>query len=281
MNPNPFLGMSRTSLQGYLSLAVIVLLQLAAVQLPSTLASPGDAHIWLWVTFGASTLAGILKLIIARGAGDAPANPPAPSSTLAKALIAAILLGCGASVAAQTASTGNGFSAASGPCGLYTKQAWSACSFTATAFDFADLGATKSTHVFILNNDLLAPGVFSVYTGGLGVQPNLSGLLSKTNVTPGSLQLGFDATGGVGIPVGGQSVPTWLAGGVFSWQITPNLQWNTIQAHYGAVGTQQFAVISTQLEYLFNPSAQSVAAAQAKRVAKAQKTLAKQGITAQ
>jgi hypothetical protein len=65
------LGLSKTSVQGVLSLLIVIGLQLSAIQLPSTLATPNLSHALLWTTFIATTVVGILKAVLALSQGDA------------------------------------------------------------------------------------------------------------------------------------------------------------------------------------------------------------------
>ena len=69
-------GISKSSIQGILSLIVVLGLQAGALQLPATLATPQSAHVLVWITFIATTVAGFAKAILAFTQGDAP-NPPA------------------------------------------------------------------------------------------------------------------------------------------------------------------------------------------------------------
>lgn len=71
-NPKLF-GISKTTLQGTLSMVAIILLGVGGLQLPAALTAPQSSHVMLWVTFIASSTAGILKQIIALTQGDATA----------------------------------------------------------------------------------------------------------------------------------------------------------------------------------------------------------------
>lgn len=63
-------GVSKSSIQGYLSAAIVALLILSQMQLPSV-ASTNVTHAWIWITWGAAGAAGMLKAILARTQGDA------------------------------------------------------------------------------------------------------------------------------------------------------------------------------------------------------------------
>lgn len=71
VKPKTLFGVSKSTIQGTLSMLAIILLGVSTLQLPATLADPNSSHIWLWITFGASTAAGILKQIVALTQGDA------------------------------------------------------------------------------------------------------------------------------------------------------------------------------------------------------------------
>lgn len=64
------LGMSKSSVQSDLTVAVVVLLLLSQAQLPS-IASVQAAHVWIWITWGAALVAVMLKAVLARFQGDA------------------------------------------------------------------------------------------------------------------------------------------------------------------------------------------------------------------
>ena len=68
------LGISKTSLQGWLTVLMVVLLQLSVLQLPSTLATPYTSHILTWVTFISTTVVGIVKAILSLTQGDATSS---------------------------------------------------------------------------------------------------------------------------------------------------------------------------------------------------------------
>jgi hypothetical protein len=64
-------GVSKTTINGILALAIVVLTNLTLVQLPS-IATPGASHVWLWVTFVASSVAGILRAVVGYLQNDTP-----------------------------------------------------------------------------------------------------------------------------------------------------------------------------------------------------------------
>jgi hypothetical protein len=64
------LGMSKSSVQSDLTVALVVLLLLSQYQLPA-IATTAETHAWIWVTWAAALLAAVLKAILARYQGDA------------------------------------------------------------------------------------------------------------------------------------------------------------------------------------------------------------------
>ncbi len=145
----------------------------------------------------------------------------------------------------------NGFSSSSDAVALFYQGEWTAGTHITESLDFLDFGATKANHVYLEGHELLAPGPgLSFYLGGIGVQPDLTALLKKTNV-PGAFTVEINAALGDGLPTTGGSHVTFIAGGKVSYQLTSALQWQSLQAHYGRFGTTGFASLSTGLAYYF------------------------------
>jgi hypothetical protein len=65
------MGISKSTLQGTLSMLIPIFISLGALQIPAAIATPQSTHYMMWISFVASTLAGILKQIVATGQGDA------------------------------------------------------------------------------------------------------------------------------------------------------------------------------------------------------------------
>jgi len=63
-------GVSKSTVQGYLSVLVVIFLLLSQMQLPS-IASTQTTHVWIWITWAAAGIAVILKAILAHFQGDA------------------------------------------------------------------------------------------------------------------------------------------------------------------------------------------------------------------
>lgn len=151
-----------------------------------------------------------------------------------------------------TTSTSTGFAAASEAVAVNYGGTWSAGTHVTEDYDFLDFGATKANHLYLEGHELLAPTPgFSIYAGGLKYQPNLAGLLSKTNVPASSFSIFLQAAAGNGVPSSGGSHISFLAGGGVKYQITSSLTWQTLDAQWMRYGSSNGAAISTGLSFLF------------------------------
>lgn len=148
--------------------------------------------------------------------------------------------------------TSNGFSGASEAVAIHYSGDWSAGTIATESYDFFDFGASKTNHVYVEGKELLAPTPgFNAYLGGIRIEPDLSSLFKKTNVSAGAFSLYLSGSAGNGIPSSGGSHITFLLGGGVKYNLTSSLSWQTLHADYGRFGTQQFAVISTGLSFIF------------------------------
>lgn len=130
--------------------------------------------------------------------------------------------------------------------------AWGTGSLTTESLDFIDFGKTKSNHIFLEGRELVAPNAgLSIYSGGIGWQPDLSKLLSKTNVSPGNLSVSFDEALGAALPSKGNSHLALLLGGGIRYKASTSLTWNALSFHYVREGSTNAAAISTGLAFLF------------------------------
>ena len=64
-------GVSKSTIQGVLSLLIVVGLSLQTLQMPSALSTPNSSHILAWVTFAATTIVTVAKAVLAFTQGDA------------------------------------------------------------------------------------------------------------------------------------------------------------------------------------------------------------------
>ena len=171
-----------------------------------------------------------------------------------KLITFAALLVCGAFAIAQTAPppTPLGFTGASDAIAFHYDGAWSAGTTVTESYDLIDLGAAKGNHVFVEGKELLAPTPgLNLYMGGVAVQPDLTRVLSKTNVAPGAFNATFEAAIGDGLPATGGSHIAFLTGGGVKYQVTSSLTWNSLNAFYGRFGSTSYAGVSTGLAYFF------------------------------
>jgi len=119
------------------------------------------------------------------------------------------------------------------------------------SLDFVDWGTAKANHFSVVGYEFLAPtpGI-SFYGGGGRVDPDLSKLLNKTNVTSG--QLGVFAEGAVGIAVTQKATGVgYMLGGGIKYQITSSLGWNSLSVNYLRLGNVNAVSMSTGLSYIF------------------------------
>lgn len=138
-------------------------------------------------------------------------------------------------------------------------SSWSAGTHLTQSFDLMDLGTQKTTHIFAQAHELLAPSEgLSIYAAGATVQPDLSKLLAKTNLSPSNFQ--FSATGAVGngLSSTGPNRIAWLTGASATYRLANNLQWQSLSFTYGKVGAQSFMGVSTGLSFFFGGQAQAV-----------------------
>jgi hypothetical protein len=145
-----------------------------------------------------------------------------------------------------------GFTGASEAVAFHYNGSWSAGTTVQESFDLMDFGATKSNRLFVAGKQILAPTPgLNAYLGDVIFQPDLSKLLNKTNVAPGSFSTVIEGGVGVGLPATGNSQITWEAGGGVKYQVTSSLTWQSLNAFYGRFGSTPFAGMSTGLAYFF------------------------------
>ena len=129
---------------------------------------------------------------------------------------------------------------------------WGVGSLTTESLDFIDLGKTKSNHVFVEGRELVASTAgLNVYTGGVAIQPDLTNLLKKTNVSTANLSISFNVGAGAGIPASGGSHISFITGGGVRYKATSALTWTALQAQYVRYGSKNSAAISTGLAFAF------------------------------
>ena len=70
------LGISKTTINGWLAFLITTLTTVAAFQIPTALQTPQESHIWLWVTLACNGALALLRAWVGMLQGDAP--PPVP-----------------------------------------------------------------------------------------------------------------------------------------------------------------------------------------------------------
>jgi len=164
----------------------------------------------------------------------------------------ALLAQTAANPTAPAIQTSNGFVGSSEAVAVYYQGEWSAGTHVTESFDFVDFGKTKANHLYVEGHEFMAPTPgFSIYAGGIKFEPNISSLLSKTNVNPSSFGVFLTGAVGNGIPSTGNSHVSYLFGGGAKYQVTSALSWQSLTAEYGQFGNQKFAAISTGLSFIF------------------------------
>jgi hypothetical protein len=69
------LGMSKSSISGVLGLINVLCLTLSGLQIPAALATPGIAHVWLWITFVILAVSAICQCVVKFLQNDAHSIP--------------------------------------------------------------------------------------------------------------------------------------------------------------------------------------------------------------
>ena len=130
-----------------------------------------------------------------------------------------------------------------------------AASHTVEGIDLLNLGASKNTIVSVAAHQILASGL-NIYGVGAGIQPDISGLLKKTNIPVDSLAFAVDGFGGyANLPTGSSGAGAWEIRGSLSYALTPNVALSTAYAGGGMIGSHGFYEISAGLTLFPNPAA--------------------------
>lgn len=119
------------------------------------------------------------------------------------------------------------------------------------SLDIMDWGAAKANHLSTVGYEFLepTPGV-SFYGGGVRVDPNLSAILSKTNISPSQFGVFAESAVGVAVLPKTTGVGVMLGGGI-KYQITSSLGWNSLSVNYLRLGSTNGLSMSTGLSYIF------------------------------
>ena len=175
-----------------------------------------------------------------------------------KAFFLTLLVWGGMLLAAMfgNAQTGMPFTTSTEATALHFGNAWNVANHTTESLDVFDWGAAKGSSLSVEGHELIgAPTVgWNAYLGGVKVQPDISKLMARSNVS--SDLFGVYAQGAVGAAgLQGGSRVSFLAGVGAQYRMTPNLAWNTVNFRYLRVGSENGYEISSGLAYYFNPAA--------------------------
>lgn len=124
---------------------------------------------------------------------------------------------------------------------------------TVQSMNLMDFGKLKGNHLSIQSHELVPSSTtgFSIYAAGIGVEPDLSSLMKKTNLPAGSLFLeGFAALGN-GIPASGGSHVSALAGVLVKYRASSAVTWNPARFEWIRFGSTNGWGISTEVAYRF------------------------------
>lgn len=182
-------------------------------------------------------LLGVLLTSIARGQGVLP-TPIAP-----------------------VASSSAGFVASTDALAIGGPGGWSAGSRSNEDFDLLDFGATKSNRLFLEGVELLAPTAgFSIYGGGVKLQPDISALLKKTNLPSGNFMAFLDASAGNTIYATGPSHAGVIVGGGLQYIPNDTMTWDTLRFDEILSGSNHYPSLSMGISLFFGgtPAAASV-----------------------
>lgn len=131
-----------------------------------------------------------------------------------------------------------------------------AINHTTQSLELLTWGVAKGNSLAVEGHELIgAPTVgWNGYYGGIKLQPDISGLMSKTNITSDLFNVfAQGAAGVVGLPTG--NAISFIVGGGANYRFTPNLAWSTVDFRWVRVGATNGYEASTGLIYYLNPSA--------------------------
>ena len=184
--------------------------------------------------------------------------------------------------AAPVSST-TGFVASTDVLAIGSAGGWSAGNRTNEDYDLVDFGATKSNRLFLEGVELLAPTAgFSVYGGGVKLQPDISSLLKRTNLPTGNFLAFIDGSVGNTVYASGPNHVGVIIGGGLQYITGSTMTWNTLRFDEVLVGSNHYPALSTGISLYFGGAPASAAASPnvrsslAKRIAAATRAIGKQ-----
>jgi hypothetical protein len=143
-------------------------------------------------------------------------------------------------------------SAGSEAVAFHYNGAWSVGNHTTESFDVLDWGAQKGNSFSAEVNEFFAPAPgFSSYLVGGKYTPDISGLVSKTNLSGDQFRVFLQGAGGVtNLPSG--ATATAMGGGGATYMFTPNLTWSTLDAYALYFNGKWTTALSSGIYYTFN-----------------------------
>ena len=155
-------------------------------------------------------------------------------------------------VTTTTTASETGFIASSDALALHFDGTWSAATLIGESYPFINYGKTKSNTIYVKGFELEAPTPgWNIYAAGVGVKPDFSSWLKKTNVPSDNLAIEFTAAIGNGVPENGGSHVSALAGAIVSYRATSSLTWNALTAQWVRYGPKNGVGISMGIAYIF------------------------------
>lgn len=224
----------------------------ATIGLPTLVTGFVQTHpaVYLGVVAAAVILHAVLPSVF--GAPSATAVQATGLGKLGVLLLVLLLAPCLRAQTTTTTTTTPMFTGSSDAVALHYNGAWTAATLVGQQYDFLDFGGKKTNHLSLVGNELIAPGAnFDAYLGGLRYEPDLSGLLAKTNLPAGTFGVYLEGSAGNGVPSSGGSHISFLAGGGVKYRATASLSWNAFQAQYVRFGSQQGVILSSGLSFIF------------------------------
>ena len=228
--------------------------------IPSTLAWHG--YLVAATLLKAAGVASALAGIIAKDENIGINHLTLPNAN--KTLIVLLMLGVGmlfpftayaqttTTAATTTTASETGFTASSDALALHFDGTWSAATLIGESYPFINYGKTKSNTIYVKGFELEAPTPgWNIYAAGVGVKPDFSSWLKKTNVPSDNLAIEFTAAIGNGVPENGGSHVSALAGAIVSYRATSSLTWNALTAQWVRYGPKNGVGISMGIAYIF------------------------------
>jgi hypothetical protein len=181
-------------------------------------------------------------------------------------MLVAILCACWAASparaqAAAPAAASTGFVASTDVLAIGGPSGWSAGNRTNEDYDLLEFGATKSNRLFLEGVELLAPSAgFSIYGGGVKLQPDISSILKKTNLPTGNFLAFLDGSVGNTIYATGPNHVGVIVGGGLQYITTSTMTWNTLRFDEILAGGKHYPSLSTGISLYFGGTPASAAA---------------------